>query len=459
MKLFLSIFIIIILISSVNAQVVYNQQPSQGTNRLTTTNIINAFNVTLYNSTYNMWAYNQTSPLLNQLYWNLSGGSLIPFANNVNLTFNNSQFFCNTNTGNCGIGTTSAGKKLTVLGSASIGTNDVTDSLGSKLFLQDSSVASYLGIAQGANTFFYAGAEATTGVVGTLNNFPLTFRTNNAPVMTMLSGGNIGINNVGALGKLDINQSSAFTASSLADTTSTYAALRLRPRSTTTSSLGFIATGVETFGIQGVNTAGTIARDIHLQPFGGNVGIGTTTPSRLLTISNTAGSSISNILSKNTSSAILAFGDPEDDDIASITFNNVDNSLNFRADTASERLTIANSGNVGIGTTSPSEKLNVNGNTNITGNITIQGTQFKVSNSSTSAITNRCTLSSGACTISNTAVTANTNIFCMEQANAGTLGSLYISGRAAGIQYNVSSTSVADTSVVACILVEPLGGA
>lgn len=69
----------------------------------------------------------------------------------------------------------------------------------------------------------------------------------------------------------------------------------------------------------------------------------------------------------------------------------------------------------------------------------------------------RCTLVNGVCTISNTRVTANTNIFCTEQSlGTVTLGQgVAVSGRLAGVSYNITSGSLTDTSIVACILVEP----
>lgn len=76
----------------------------------------------------------------------------------------------------------------------------------------------------------------------------------------------------------------------------------------------------------------------------------------------------------------------------------------------------------------------------------------------TNNIMDRCTLSSGICTIANNQVTTNTNIFCFEQTQGGTIGSIGISGRNAGVNYTVASSNVLDTSVVACTLINPFGG-
>jgi len=93
----------------------------------------------------------------------------------------------------------------------------------------------------------------------------------------------------------------------------------------------------------------------------GNVGIGTTSPDHLLHVSGNA--KMSNIYLLGN---IIHEGD-------------VDTQIKFATDTiafdtaGSERLTINSTGNVGIGTTSPSEKLEVSGNIKTTGNVTFDG--------------------------------------------------------------------------------------
>lgn len=68
-----------------------------------------------------------------------------------------------------------------------------------------------------------------------------------------------------------------------------------------------------------------------------------------------------------------------------------------------------------------------------------------------------CTLVAGVCTISTTAVTANSRIFCTAQSlGTVTVGQgIAVSARTAGTSYAVTSGSAIDTSVVACMIVEP----
>lgn len=100
--------------------------------------------------------------------------------------------------------------------------------------------------------------------------------------------------------------------------------------------------------------------------------------------------------------------------------------------------------------------LNVKTTNNMTALNLVQAKQLSLSNSTNSG-TDRCTLAAGVCTINNTRVTANTNIFCMAQSlGTVTLGQgIAVTARLAGVSYSLTSGSLTDTSVVACMLVEP----
>ena len=104
---------------------------------------------------------------------------------------------------------------------------------------------------------------------------------------------------------------------------------------------------------------------------GGNVGIGTTTPSELLHIYKSSGFSMERIETSGISSsgAQLELHTPDGAGVIGVrndgTFGASSN-LGFRVG-ATNAMVITNTGNVGIGTTTPGEKLDVNGNIVLSG--------------------------------------------------------------------------------------------
>jgi hypothetical protein len=94
----------------------------------------------------------------------------------------------------------------------------------------------------------------------------------------------------------------------------------------------------------------------------GNVGIGTSSPETILHA--TASSAIIRLTSDANGTSGVDFGDSADTNIGRLLYDNSDNSMRFTTN-ASEAMRIDSSGNVGIGTSSPSQKLDVNGSVNI----------------------------------------------------------------------------------------------
>ena len=86
---------------------------------------------------------------------------------------------------------------------------------------------------------------------------------------------------------------------------------------------------------------------------GGNVGIGTDSPSRQLHLNNASDHGIMAITGSTSSLAGVVFGDTADDDVSSIIHNNSSNYL-YLSTSSTERMRIASNGNVMVGTTSSS---------------------------------------------------------------------------------------------------------
>jgi hypothetical protein len=99
------------------------------------------------------------------------------------------------------------------------------------------------------------------------------------------------------------------------------------------------------------------------QDSSGNVGIGTTSPATSVHVRDSV--AVLTLQADNGNSCQVLFGAASDVSRGNITYDNSDESLQFKNNNNQERMRIDSSGNVGIGTSTPDLALSVNGAVNL----------------------------------------------------------------------------------------------
>lgn len=107
-------------------------------------------------------------------------------------------------------------------------------------------------------------------------------------------------------------------------------------------------------------------------------------------------------------------------------------------------------GHTGIGTNAPNKTLDVNGDVQLK----TAGNGLYIAEGA-NATSGAATLVAGAVTVSTTKVTANSRIQLTGNVDGGTPGWLRVSARTPGTNFTITSSSGADTSTVAWVIVEP----
>ena len=277
-------------------------------------------------------------------------------------TLNASRLFIKSD-GNVGIGTTSPASKLHVVGTG--GSLRMQNSIATSKYIQLRSdvTNSHLEHIGGPSDALRINNQAAGQI---------EFLTSNTERLRIDSSGNVGIGSTNPTSKLFINdtQNSVYSGSSLHTPIQTIfnsstvdgsgTVLRLQNGDGSIVNLAAISAGdfQTQFAIQMRSAVGTYAERFRIDNTG-NVGIGTTSPAYPLVV-NSAVSTQIQIRAGNTNASVLLFGDTDSATIGRIQYDHGTDSMAMWANGA-ERLRIDSSGNVGIGTTSPIEQLQVSG--------------------------------------------------------------------------------------------------
>jgi hypothetical protein len=185
--------------------------------------------------------------------------------------------------------------------------------------------------------------------------------------MVIEATGNVGIGTNIPDAKLDIFNTGG-NANSLSSAI-TYSGLTVKPYSSVDSKLTFSANSGNTQIIQATNNSGSTGRQIALQPFNGNVGIGTTSPATKLEVeggdaliqlstTSSSGSPYMSFAQNGSRKSFIQHNDSGDTLKLASEYGGID----FYTGTSgaeTEKMTIQSDGDVGIGLTSPSSKLHV----------------------------------------------------------------------------------------------------
>ena len=201
------------------------------------------------------------------------------------------------------------------------------------------------------------GANASSQIIhrGT-GDFSIT-TTESADILLIPNSGNVGIGTTSPFSKLEVVDTNR--APSL--TFNAAAAFSISTNATDQLVFGQNTVGPYNYWLQ-TRTASGAALKLAINPLGGNVGIGTTSPETPLHVLSNTTDNASTMLVQNGSTGDASIKFNVSGDTYSIGIDNSDGDkfkLSYGAVGTNDRIVVDSLGNVGIGTTSPLDPLNV----------------------------------------------------------------------------------------------------
>jgi len=251
-----------------------------------------------------------------------------------------------TSSGNVGIGTTSPGVKLTTQGASGSPATSGTTQTNGAFRIQDGTTAVVdFGVAGGNAAWLQS---TNSGSLGTNYNFAIN-----------PNGGNVGIGTSSPAAKLDVN-GDVFTRGTeyiLQSVNNTTGYLYFDHSGTQVWKQGIFNDNTSTFSI---GNGGAFTRLLNITN-AGNVGIGTTSPSEKLDVIGTVRSyADAGNYGQIANGSFQALGAHGGTFMLDLDNTGTADLVNIKK-SGSSRFYIKNDGNVGIGTSSPGQKLDVNG--------------------------------------------------------------------------------------------------